>query len=301
MKSTIPISRLMQPTGIQVSMASPAIAAYPIRTLRELVATLEAAITAAVADPNPKAVHRLRTTTRRIEAQLELLALLPTLPPHAKPARKARKLLRKLRRAAGRVRDFDIHYHLTQTTSPSLAPEARRLRDLFKLQRGEEAERLLHTLDKHQPKLALILEGLLEALAPAEALALPVANVAQLTLHWYVRNCPATAKQDHHQLHDIRKVAKLARYIVELALPATKAPTPVRRLARAFESLQQSGGNWHDWATLSNIARRELGPSSPLTQFFSQRCEKSLLDYRRHLKSFSKSLPLFTDQYTEPS
>jgi CHAD domain-containing protein len=282
-------------------MASPDLAAYPIRTLHELVATLEAAITAALRNPNPKAVHRLRTTTRRIEAQLELLALLPTLPPQAKPARKARKLLRKLRRAAGRVRDFDVHYDLTQTTSPSLAAEARRLRELLNRRRGEEVERLLHLLHKHQPKLTHTLETLLAALAPAEALALPVANVARLTLHWYARNSPATAKQDSRQLHDIRKAAKLARYIAESALPATKAPTPVQRLARAFESLQQSGGNWHDHATLRIIARRELGPSSPLTQSFSQHCEKSLLDYQRHLKSFSKSLPLFTDQYTEPS
>lgn len=282
-------------------MAPPAIDAYPIHTLRELVTTLEAAITVALADPNPKAVHRLRTTTRRIEAQLELIALLPTLPPHAKPARKARKLLRKLRRAAGRVRDFDVQYDLAQTTSPSLAPEARRLRELLKRRRGEEVERLLHLLRKHPSKLTHTLETLLAALAPAEALALPVANVARLTLHWYARNSPAMTKQDSRQLHDIRKAAKLARYIAESALPATKASTPVRRLARAFESLQQSGGNWHDLATLSIITRRKLGPSSPLTQSFSRRCKKSLLDYQRHLKSFSKDLSLFTDQYTEPS
>jgi hypothetical protein len=67
--------------------------------------------------------------------------------------------------------------------------------------------------------------------------------------------------------------------------------TPAHRLAVAFESLQQSGGNWHDWLILSDIAHRELSAASPLTQSFKRRCERSLVDYQRHLKSLPRKIP----------
>jgi CHAD domain-containing protein len=254
-------------------------AAHPVRTLRELVTSLEAAITLALADPVPKAVHKVRTTTRRIEAQLALLALLPDLPGHAKPAKKAHKLLRKIRRAAGRVRDLDVQSDLVESKSK----EADRLRSLFKRQRKRAAEELAAAIDKHQGRLTRALEDLLQALSPVESLAVPTACLAQLILDWYARHAPATARQNHRQLHDTRKAAKLARYLAESA-PST------RTLARTFESLQQSGGNWHDWLTLSNIAQHELGASSPLAEHFSRRCQRSLATYQSHLKSLPKLL-----------
>jgi CHAD domain-containing protein len=254
---------------------------HPVLTLRNLVTDLEAAITLTLADPKRKPVHRLRTTTRRIEAQMELLALLPDLPEHAKPAKKARKLLRKLRRAAGLVRDLDVQHDLTQSKSQ----EARKLRSLFQQQRGEAAESLLSALHKHQSKLTRTLEALLKTLGPAESLTISATHLSQLTLGWYTNHVPPATQRDHRRLHDIRKAAKLARYIAESAnSPAT------HRLARTFESLQQSGGDWHDWLTLSHIAHRELGSASPLTQSFTDRCEKSLSKYQSELKAHSKNL-----------
>jgi CHAD domain-containing protein len=259
-----------------------AAAAHPVRTLRELVTSLEAAITLTLADPKPRPVHHLRTTTRRIEAQLELLALLPDLPNHDRPAGKARKRLRKLRRAAGRVRDLDVQRDLVESKSD----EASQLRSLFKHRRERAAQQLIDTLHQQQAKLTRTLEATLEALAPAESLTLPAEHLATLALDWYARHAPSTAKQDHRQLHSIRKAAKLARYIAESA-----RSTPTRSVARTFESLQQSGGDWHDWLTLSGIAHHELGDSSRLTQTFTRRCERSLAKYQSHLKSLLQKLP----------
>ncbi len=256
-----------------------AAAAHPVRTLRELVASLEAAIALALAGPIPQAVHKIRTTSRRIEAQLALLALLPDLPDHAKPAKKALKLLRKLRRAAGRVRDLDVQRDLVASKSD----EADQLQTLFKRQRKRAAKELTAALDKRQATLTRALEALLNALAPAESLPLPAASLARLLLDWYARSAPATATQNHRQLHDTRKAAKLARYLAESA-------SSTRTLARTFESLQQSGGNWHDWLTLSSIAQHQLGDSSPLAQDFARRCKKSLAKYQSHLKSLPKLL-----------
>lgn len=267
--------------------------AHPVRTLRELVIALEDAITLTLDNPKSKPVHRLRTTTRRIEAQLELLSLLPDLPRYTEPAKKARKLLRKLRRATGQVRDLDVQLELTQTRSQ----EASHLRSRFKHQRDEAAERLLDTIQKHHPKLIHTLETLLETLTPVEASTIPLPNLAQFTLHWYAHHTPATS-QNTQQLHTIRKSAKLARYMAESAspIPNPRAPkTPLHsatRLARVFESLQQSGGEWHDWLTLSEIAHRELGSSSPLARSFTHHCEESLVSYQCHLKSLQKNLSL---------
>jgi CHAD domain-containing protein len=256
-----------------------AAAAHPVPTLRKLVTELEAAITLTLADPKRKSVHRLRTTTRRIEAQLELLALLPDLPEHARPAKKARRLLRKLRRAAGRVRDLDVQRALIQSRSH----EALKLRALFKQQRGGAAESLLSTLHQYQSKLARALEELLKTLEPIESVTIPATHLVRLTLSWYADHASSATQRDHRQLHDVRKAAKLARYIAESA----NAPASIR-LARSFESLQQAGGDWHDWLTLSRIARRELGPASTLAQSFAGRCERSLSKYLTQLKAFPK-------------
>lgn len=256
-----------------------AAAAHPVLTLRHLVTDLEAAITLTLADPKRKPVHRLRTTTRRIEAQLELLTLLPDLPEHARPVKKVRRLLRKLRRAAGRVRDLDVQRDLAQSRSE----EARKLRSLFQQQRGEAAESLLNTLHKYQPKLTRALEALLKTLDTAESVTVPATHLRRLILSWYASRAPVATQRNHRRLHDIRKAAKLARYIAESASsPST------RRLARTFESLQQSGGDWHDWLTLSRIAHRELGSASSLAQSFTDRCEKALVNYRSQLKALPK-------------
>jgi CHAD domain-containing protein len=277
-------------------MASSAIAAYPVHTLRKLFTALEAAVATTLANPTPKAVHRLRTTTRRIEAQLELLSLLSDLPEHARPRVKTQKLLKQIRRAAGRVRDLDVQLDvqrkLTQSRSPQLHQEIHQLQSSFKRQREEESEDLLRILHQHQGKLSRRFKALLEALAPAETLALPISRLMQLTLGWYLHNIPATANSTG-QLHTIRKSAKLARYMAESATPTTKSPrTPAARLALTFESLQQSGGVWHDWLTLARIARRELGPTSPLSQSFASNCEESRACYQRDLKSLPQSLSI---------
>lgn len=255
-------------------------AAHPVRTLRDLVATLETAITLVQADAKSKPVHDLRTTTRRIEAQLELLAILPELPEHGKSAKKTRKLLRKLRRAAGRVRDLDVQRDLTQFKSE----EAHKLRSLFKQQRVKAVERLLEIVGTHGSKLIRTLEALLKILAPAESVAVPADQLAQVTLDWYAHQTSAPIQRNHRELHDIRKAAKLARYMVESAGSAS-----THRIALVFESLQKSGGDWHDLLTLSRIAQRELGSSSPLTQSFTRRREESLAKYQRELKVLLKS------------
>lgn len=95
---------------------------YPVRVLRAHVTELEAALAVCLAEPAARAVHRLRTGTRRVEAQLLLLALLPGLPEHRRETARLGRELRRLRRAAGEVRDLDVHRkHLETLLAPPRA------------------------------------------------------------------------------------------------------------------------------------------------------------------------------------
>lgn len=289
-------------------------AAYPIQTLREHVTALEAAITLSLADPKPRYVHRLRTSTRRIEAQLALLGLLPDLPEHAKLAGKVRKRLGKLRRAAGSVRDLDVQIDLVEGAKPKtskskpaadLEKEARSLNKLLERLRDQEADALRHLLTKQQAKISLSLENLLQCLQPSESIALTPAHLSDLTREWYVHNTPVSERSntdDPDHLHAIRKSAKLARYIAESATPVPAASTgkaagspKTTQLAQQFEALQQSGGTWHDLLTLAEIAREHLGKHSSLTEHFGRQQQKSLAEYQKHLESFpQRSAPVIT-------
>jgi CHAD domain-containing protein len=258
--------------------------ARPIQTLRELITNLEASITVCLAKPGTKAVHKLRTTTRRIEAQLTLLDLLPDLAPHQKPEKKARRLLKKLRRAAGNVRDLDVQIDLIAAkTTVSTKKASEQLTKTLSAQRTKAEVDLSTILNEHQAKLTRTLEALLEALEPANSRTLTATQLTTLARNWFTQALPAKINPDDpDQLHTIRKHAKLTRYIAETA--PKSAPTP-RKLAAAFESLQQAGGEWHDWLILSSLADNELG-DAPLTQVFRRQCKTALATYRSQLQTY---------------
>jgi CHAD domain-containing protein len=268
----------------RISMAQRGQSIYPIQTLRDNIISLEAAILVCIAKPRKDAVHRLRTTTRRIDAQLELLAMLPHLPEHQKEARKAARLLRKLRHAAGEVRDLDVQRDLIRDEAakksrgkPSVRREARSLRRELKLQREQQSEELLDLLQKQHAKLTNVFERLLEKLTPAESTVLTEAQLTSLVHDWYAARCGnqllPDAMQDPGRLHDIRKQAKLARYLAE---SAPESASRARRLAARFEDLQQAGGDWHDWLLLAEIAHQELGKSATLAERFTTHADRSL-------------------------
>ena len=101
-------------------------AVLPVQVLREHITGLEAAMTVCLADSGHKPVHKLRTETRRVEALLLLLALTPGLPEHRKEAAALLRVLGKLRRAAGEVRDLDVHRKLLEDFAETDKPAVSR-------------------------------------------------------------------------------------------------------------------------------------------------------------------------------
>jgi len=261
---------------------------HPITTLRDTATSLEASILACLADPRKEAIHRLRTLTRRIEAQLELLSTLPGLPPHEQQSHIALTLLKKLRHAAGDVRDIDVQRDLIRTESAAsngtdhdLRQQARHLRRSLKHKRDEAEAHLLRLLHKQRTRLPLAFEELLDTLAPAESITLTEPQLTALVRDWYTNHRdPAPTPQQTAELHEIRKRAKLARYLAESA-PASAAAA--HRLAARFENLQQAGGKWHDLLILAEVAAHELGDTAQLPQRFAAQTHSALRTFKRQL------------------
>jgi CHAD domain-containing protein len=269
-------------------MTASSTAAHPVRNLREHTTALEAAVIVCLADPERRSVHRLRTTTRRIEGQLALLAAMPGVPEHEKQGRRVRRILKKFRRAAGGVRDTDVQIELldsvaSSSSSPSLRRDSTKLHSHLKAGRGKAAQRLLKLLRRNGAELAGTMEKLLEVLEPAQSLSISPTKLAALATNWFSQNIPQDFRsnpEDPDQLHAIRKTAKLARYMAE---NAPKSASGVRDRARAFESVQEAGGQWHDWLVLASVADKELGSASVLTKSFTRRCRLALTAYQRRL------------------
>jgi CHAD domain-containing protein len=244
---------------------------------------LEAALTACLAKPAPKAVHRLRTSTRRIEGQLLLLKQLRGLPEHRRESEKLKKRLKKLRDMAGKVRDVDVQLKLIAAqTTPRTAADARHLRSRLRGQREKEAEALVELLDRRAKKVSAALERLLDALKPVEDLEVSAGQLVELARDSFARKYrPATTEP---QLHALRKLAKLIRYIAEGAPDSARA----RKIATAFEDVQQAGGEWHDWLQLAESAGGELAEDRPLVQVFKRERDKSVGIYRSKFTKLEK-------------
>ena len=268
---------------------------HPVQALREVTTSLEASILLCLAKPGKKAVHELRTFTRRIEAQFELLSMLPELPPHDEQQRKALRLLKKLRHAAGQVRDIDVQRNLIRDeaashkaasrTNSEIRKEASHLGRDLKRKRDKEADRLLRLLRKHRTTLPDVFQELLDALTLAESITVSEAKLTALVRGWYKdhrdRHTPDAVPHDTAELHLLRKRAKLARYLAE---SAPKSATAAHRLAAQFEKLQQAGGRWHDLLLLAEVATSELGDSAKLPQRFAAKADRALATFKRRLR-----------------
>jgi CHAD domain-containing protein len=86
----------------------------PLSHLRTVAEALNEEVSACLQKPEVEAVHKVRTGTRRVEATLETIlrtraAQVPTDDALASAAKAWLAQLKKLRRAAGEVRDLDVH------------------------------------------------------------------------------------------------------------------------------------------------------------------------------------------------
>ncbi|MDR3765215.1 MAG: CHAD domain-containing protein [Acidobacteriota bacterium] len=192
-------------------------------------------------------VHHLRTTVRRLEVHL----------PRA--ARKIARALRGLRKGAGVLRDLDVHLQLLQcapfTGHGEHSAHALRgpLRTRLTHQRREEEERLLRCVAKVRERLEQRLPQAARAAArpaPGQAAAERIVEQVRRRYARLTEEIPEEADA----LHGLRIAVKKLRYRLEPLAAHTAAAEATAQL----KQVQDAIGLWHDWATMVEIAAREV-------------------------------------------
>jgi CHAD domain-containing protein len=246
--------------------------------------------------PKVDAVHHLRTGTRRVEATLETLAREAGARGLGKATEDARqrwlRQLKKVRRAAGTVRDLDVHSELladnflpAEDTAPDkvaaelaeaiadaatgsveitpLMEQARSLDQWLKDRRSAAAEALCSTLDDHAQRLLDAERQFMTAIAKRRSILRRAHRPAvRLALEDYLRLMDAMPLLDRENLHDFRKGAKKARYVAE----SDDNDQSAVAMAKAVKRVQDTIGEWHDWVVVAEEAREALGKNGALLQ-----------------------------------
>jgi CHAD domain-containing protein len=219
--------------------------------------------------PSPKAVHRLRSTTRRLEAALKLLIITAALPDLSKKSRAFRKFLRRIRRAAGEVRDLDVHRELLGAYE-TIRDTPRLEKDLDTM-RKKKARKLQLRIGGDQQEILHALAKLETTLSPAANLELTGEGVADTAQNWLAAAVHGLDLQNDDDLHSIRKACKTGRYIAEIG---SEASTAAANLAKRLNDIQRSAGAWHDYLMLLEEVNRNLSEDSPLAGKLHAKAER---------------------------
>jgi CHAD domain-containing protein len=246
--------------------------------------------------PKVEEVHHLRTGTRRVEATLETFAREAGARGLGQGAEAARqqwlRQLKKVRRAAGTVRDLDVHRELladnflpTTDTAPDkvaadlaeaaaaaatgsiaitpLMEQARSLDAWLKSRRSVAADALCAMLDDHAKGLLDAEQQFMGEIAKRRSVLQRAHRPAvRLALEDYLRLMDAMPLLDEENLHDFRKGAKKARYVAE----SDESDPPAKATAKAIKRVQDAIGDWHDWVVVAEEAHQALGKDGALLQ-----------------------------------
>jgi CHAD domain-containing protein len=213
-------------------------------------------------------VHRLRTGSRRLEAMLEADLRAHPGAPWEQPARAWLRQMKHLRRAAGPVRDLDVHRKLLEDWVGKEPPdsEEEKLDAWLKDERRRLAHGVQKQIRKKQRGLTERQAAFLAAFArkPRMRTPRPADSVA---LEGFVRAADAMPVLDAENLHDFRKATKQVRYIAESGAQG--------EVATALKRIQDAIGEWHDWLCLWQEAKSALGEDAPgLTDAFEREVER---------------------------
>jgi CHAD domain-containing protein len=118
----------------------------------------------------------------------------------------------------------------------------------------------------------------MQALEPVCGVGLSAVDLEVLTRDFYRKRRQAAAKEHKpsEQMHGVRKAAKLARYMAEEGVAG--------RVMQEFETMQETGGRWHDLLTLRDVARERVGKRSELAELLQEREENTRKEFRELLE-----------------
>jgi CHAD domain-containing protein len=255
----------------------------PLAQLAPTADDFGAAAAQCVHDADSGAVHRVRTRSRRLQAMLE--AMMREAPAMVvlqveQPARGMLRPLKQIRRAAGPVRDLDVHRKLLEkwldreepkaddgNDSPRqdkdanvLRTQAEKLDSWLKGERKHLAHGMQKEIRKRLQGLPQLRSTLWTAIAqtPRGMQRAPRGTDA-VALEDFVRAADAMPLLDAENLHDFRKATKKARYVAE----SSAQERSYSGVAKALKRIQDAIGDWHDWLCLAQEAKTALDNDAP--------------------------------------
>ncbi len=239
----------------------------PRAHLTALADAFNAALAPCVEDADADAVHRVRTGSRRLQAMLEAMLRENVTFALDHPARPWLRQLKQIRRAAGPVRDLDVHRKLLENLVGKSAPgsdplhkQAEMLDDWLKSERKHLARGMQKQIRKRQNGLAERQTAVLKAVGSVPPESVKTGRSADVVaLEDFVRAADAMPLLDAENLHDFRKATKKARYVAESAVEKE----PYSSVAKALKRIQDAIGDWHDWQCLLEEARTALEKDAP--------------------------------------
>lgn len=224
------------------------------KALRELGKTLKNL----PEDPSPKAVHKLRTATRRVEAIAAVLS-----HGNGKESRRLLKTIEVIRKAAGDVRDMDVlAAHARKLARYSFGESLTGLLDHLKTARAQYAAGLYDAVTRNGKTARHNLKEFAKLVKPVLNRAgtskngrpgLPYEGVQASAMN-LVRELAEWPAFDAGNIHAFRLKVKELRYTLQLDADADAA------LIDALTDVQRRIGDWHDWHALNEIAREVLAP-----------------------------------------
>jgi CHAD domain-containing protein len=202
-------------------------------------------------DPSKKNVHRVRTSIRRCEGVVKA----SEYPPSNKEDQ-VLKRLKKVRKAAGYVRDLDIHLGLLgsdELQQASLSAAREQVESVLARERKEAEKDLVAELGK---ALANGAGKKAEKLCARASKQLPAD--LPVTVDKQLRALARESKLDDAEgLHNVRIELKKTRYALE-----ARNDQALKPVVEALKKVHDAIGEWHDWTTLADIAAEHLSKRS---------------------------------------
>jgi CHAD domain-containing protein len=211
-------------------------------------------ITKLTKDVRPRHVHLLRTTIRRVETLVGSVPL-----DLSKKQKTALNKLARLRKRAGKVRDFDVQLDLLGAiANGSTASDKSLLAEYLQGKREKQADRLQSAMEKFKgSKSPMLLKEVFRhsaeashAARQADALIRAKQHLAGLSEEFAD---PQSLKSN--LLHDVRIRLKMIRYLAEQAEESEQQ----KQFLDEMKNVQDALGAWHDWEELATTAEAQFG------------------------------------------
>ena len=233
--------------------------------------------------PAPEAVHRLRTTIRRVETLIAVR--------NADDLRGTSKLLKqlvRLRRRAGKLRDLDVQMDALRsiTLDGSRRDRACLTRHLDKVRSKRERKLTAAIEEELSSGLKRRLGRVTKLFAAGEHAVSPEADFTRTALqrfHGLVQRYPHL---DETNLHEFRVRCKRVRYLAEIDPDSARSEAVIAELKR----IQDSVGQWHDWVALTDTAGQVLDTNSPLLSALRTQRRSKFLSARRATEEAKQKL-----------